>query len=212
MITLEYLNKYEKDIKNYDYEIKRITREINIENRNATVDSVSGSSSTYPYIARHFEINGRNEKRINKLEKRKKNLEKYKIKLLTTIKEISLLEDFRNKHVEKQYNKCLKRVEAIETVLQALENSISKNKIKESGYHPTGPETSDGIRTPNSGSNVKSPELLPSKIYYEIDRIATNSPYSFSDTINYTINFLSKIDNTQQLIDLYEVIKVGGKH
>ena len=26
MITIEYLDKYEKDIKNYDYEVKRITR------------------------------------------------------------------------------------------------------------------------------------------------------------------------------------------
>lgn len=81
MITIEYLNKYEKDIKNYDYEIKRITREINIENRKSTTDSVSGSSNIYPYITRHFEINGRDENRIRKLEKRKKYFETKKKKL-----------------------------------------------------------------------------------------------------------------------------------
>lgn len=41
-----------------------------------------------------------------------------------------MLEDFRNKPVEKQYNRCCKRVQAIETVLQALENSIGKDKVE----------------------------------------------------------------------------------
>ncbi len=81
MITIEYLNKYEKDIKNYDYEVQRLKRNINSENSKTTTDSVSGSSSTYPYIQRHYEINGRNEKRIKQLEKRKKYFENKKKKL-----------------------------------------------------------------------------------------------------------------------------------
>lgn len=81
MITLEYLNKYEKDIRNYNYEIQRLKRNINSENSKTTTDSVSGSSSTYPYIQRHYEINGRNEKRIRQLEKRKKYIENKKKKL-----------------------------------------------------------------------------------------------------------------------------------
>lgn len=81
MITLEYLNKYEKDIKNYDYETQRLKREINSENSKTTTDSVSGSSNIYPYITRYFEINGRDENRIRKLEKRKKYFEIKKEKL-----------------------------------------------------------------------------------------------------------------------------------
>lgn len=81
MITIEYLNKYEKDIKNYDYEIQRLKRNINSENSKIITDFVSGSSSTYPYIQRHYEINGRDENRIRKLEKRKKYIENKKKKL-----------------------------------------------------------------------------------------------------------------------------------
>lgn len=81
MITIEYLNNYEANIKNYQYEIKRLKRDINKENSKTTIDSVSGSSKTYPYIQRHYEINGRDEKRISKLEKRKKYFENKKKKL-----------------------------------------------------------------------------------------------------------------------------------
>lgn len=81
MITIEYLNNYEVNIKNYQYEIKRLKRDINKENSKTTIDSVSGSSKTYPYIQRHYEINGRNEKKISKLEKRKKYFENKKKKL-----------------------------------------------------------------------------------------------------------------------------------
>lgn len=81
MITIEYLNNYEINIKNYKYEIKRLKRDINKENSKTTIDSVSGSSKTYPYIQRHYEINGRDEKKISKLEKRKKYFENKKKKL-----------------------------------------------------------------------------------------------------------------------------------
>lgn len=81
MITIEYLNNYETNIKNYKYEIKRLKRDINIENSKTTTDSVSGSSKTYPYIQRHYEINGRDEKKISKLEKRKKYFENKKKKI-----------------------------------------------------------------------------------------------------------------------------------
>lgn len=81
MITIEYLNNYETNIKNYKYEIKRLKRDINKENSKTTIDSVSGSSKTYPYIQRHYEINGRDEKKIKKLEKRKKYFENKKNKL-----------------------------------------------------------------------------------------------------------------------------------
>lgn len=81
MITIEYLNNYETNMKNYKYEIKRLKRDINKENSKTTTDSVSGSSKTYPYIQRHYEINGRDEKKIKKLEKRKKYFENKKKKL-----------------------------------------------------------------------------------------------------------------------------------
>lgn len=110
MITLEYLDKYEKDSKNFDYEISRIKREISIEGRKATVDSVSGSSSTYPYIQQHFKINGRNENKIKKLGKRQKYFEhkkekqeeelEYKLKKLS--EEDSVLADIiRQRYIQK---------------------------------------------------------------------------------------------------------------
>lgn len=109
MITLEYLNQYDSQIKNYEHEIKRIIRDINVEYKKTTIDSVSGSSNTYPYIQRHYEINGRDEKKINKLEKRKKyflnkkkKLEEeleYKLKKLT--EEDSVLADIiRQKYID----------------------------------------------------------------------------------------------------------------
>lgn len=110
MITIEYLNKYELDSKNYEYEIKRIIRDINLENKKTAIDSVRGSSNVYPYIQRYYEINGRDEKTINKLEKRKKyfqnkkkKLEKeleYKLKDLTKTDAI-LADIIRQKYIEK---------------------------------------------------------------------------------------------------------------
>lgn len=85
MITLEYLNEFEKKTKNYDYEIKRIVRDIKSEERKTTMDSVTGSSSTYPYIEQHYKINGKNESKINKLEKRKKYFENKKKKLVNEL-------------------------------------------------------------------------------------------------------------------------------
>ena len=110
MITIEYLNKYELDHKNYEHEIKRIVRDINLENKKTTTDSVSGSSNVYPYIQRHYEINGRDEKKINKLEKRKKYFQnkkkkleeelEYKLKKLT--EDDSILADItRQRYIEK---------------------------------------------------------------------------------------------------------------
>lgn len=81
MITLEYLEEYEKNIKNYTYEIKRITRDIDLENRETTADSVSGSSKAFPYTKMHYKVNGINISKIKKLEKRKKYFEKRKEKL-----------------------------------------------------------------------------------------------------------------------------------
>lgn len=81
MITQEYLNEYEKSKKNYEHEIIRIQREIYEENKKSTTDSVSGSSNTYPYERRHFKINGKSEKRIKQLEKRKKSFQNKKRKI-----------------------------------------------------------------------------------------------------------------------------------
>lgn len=109
MITIEYLNNYEINKKNYQYEIKRLKRDINKENSKTTIDSVSGSSKTYPYIQRHYEINGRDEKKISKLEKRKKYFEnkkkkteeelEYKLKELTKIDAI-LADIIRQRYIE----------------------------------------------------------------------------------------------------------------
>lgn len=81
MITIEYLNIYETNMKNYKYEIQRLKRDINKENSKTISDSVSGSSKTYPYIQRHYKINGKDENKIRKLEKRKKYFENKKKKL-----------------------------------------------------------------------------------------------------------------------------------
>ena len=81
MITKDYLDEYDTNIKNYMYEIKRITRDINIENRKMTADSVAGSSKTFPYTKKHYKVTGINLNKINKLEKRRKYFEKKKRKL-----------------------------------------------------------------------------------------------------------------------------------
>ena len=80
MITKEYLDEYEKNMKNYDYEIEKLKRDIQEERCNRTADSVKGSSKIFPYIEGHKVIEGINESRIKKLEKRKKNYKKKKEK------------------------------------------------------------------------------------------------------------------------------------
>lgn len=88
MITLDYLNEYEKKMKKYNYEIEKSKKDIKEENSKNYMDSVSGSSNTYPYEKRHFAINGISSKTINFLEKRKKSFEKRKIKLEKELKYI----------------------------------------------------------------------------------------------------------------------------
>lgn len=74
--------------------------------------------------------------RTKEVEEAIKVLDKYKIRLLQTRKEIGLVEDFKNHHTEKQYNRCGKRANAIDTVLSYIEtleklpNKI-RDKIKE---------------------------------------------------------------------------------
>ncbi len=81
IITLEYLNKYEKDKKNYEYEIQRIEKDIYITRENEIEDSVSGSSKVYPYIKQHVVVKGIDGTKIRRLEKRKKIIENKKEKL-----------------------------------------------------------------------------------------------------------------------------------
>lgn len=72
--------------------------------------------------------------RTKEVETAIKVLDKYKIRLLQTRKEIGLVEDFKNHHTEKQYNRCGKRANAIETVLayiEEIEYQIQENETKE---------------------------------------------------------------------------------
>ena len=64
-----------------------------------------------------------------------KILDKYKIRLLQTRKEIGLVEDFKNHHTEKQYNRCGKRANAIDTVLSYIEELENKLKIQTENYN-----------------------------------------------------------------------------
>ena len=94
MITQEYLNDYECKIKNYTYEINKLTKEIIKENKKGYIDSVSGSSNRYPYEARHFSLNGISKKEIEKKEKRKDIFENKKKKLEKELKyKLDNLED-----------------------------------------------------------------------------------------------------------------------
>ena len=94
MITREYLEEYERNKKNYTYEIEKLEREIQLENRNAVSDSVTSSSTSFPYIQTHVEIKGIDSKKIKKLEKRKKKFEKQVEKLDKELKyELDNLKD-----------------------------------------------------------------------------------------------------------------------
>ncbi len=86
MITKEYLENYKIDNRNYDFEIEKIQKQIMFEYKNASADSVVGSTTTVPYIKRNIGISGINRRKIKKLEKRKDIFEKRKEKLNKELK------------------------------------------------------------------------------------------------------------------------------
>lgn len=81
----EYLNDFEKKLKNYDYEINKLEKYIKIEENRVTADSVQGSSKFFPFVKRNFGILGYNLKKVSQLKKR---LKIYKIKKEKIIKEL----------------------------------------------------------------------------------------------------------------------------
>lgn len=81
MITIDYLNEYEKKHKNLTYELERINRDIKKEETSTTADSVSGSSKTFPYIKKHYKIDGISKPKIKRLRKRKSFIERQKRKI-----------------------------------------------------------------------------------------------------------------------------------
>ena len=81
----EYLNDFEKKLKNYDYEINKLEKYIRIEENRVTADSVQGSSKFFPFVKRNFGILGYNLKKVSQLKKR---LKIYKIKKEKIIKEL----------------------------------------------------------------------------------------------------------------------------
>lgn len=86
MITIEYLNEYENKHKNLTYELNRINRDIKKEETSTTADSVSGSSKEYPYIKKHYKIDGISKPRIKRLRKRKTYIERQKRKIEEELK------------------------------------------------------------------------------------------------------------------------------
>ena len=66
--------------------------------------------------------------RTKEVEEAIKILDKYKIRLLQTRKEIGLVEDFKNHHTEKQYNRCTKRANAIDKVIEYIEELEEETK------------------------------------------------------------------------------------
>lgn len=81
----EYLSDFEKKLKNYDYEINKLEKDIKIEENRVTADSVQGSSKYFPFVKRNFGISGYNLKKVSQLKKR---LKTYKIKKEKIIKEL----------------------------------------------------------------------------------------------------------------------------
>ena len=81
----EYLSDFEKKLKNYDYEINKLEKDIKIEENRVTADSVQGSSKFFPFVKRNFGILGYNLKKVSQLKKR---LKIYKIKKEKIIKEL----------------------------------------------------------------------------------------------------------------------------
>lgn len=81
----EYLSDFEKKLKNYDYEINKLEKDIKIEENRVTADSVQGNSKYFPFIKRNFGISGYNLKKVSQL---KKQLKIYKIKKEKIVKEL----------------------------------------------------------------------------------------------------------------------------
>ena len=81
----EYLSDFEKKLKNYDYEINKLEKDVKIEENRVTADSVQGSSKYFPFVKRNFGISGYNLKKVSQLKKR---LKIYKIKKEKIIKEL----------------------------------------------------------------------------------------------------------------------------
>ncbi len=108
MIEKEYLDNYEKRMNNYEYEIKKINKNLNIEHNRVTSDTVQGSSKRFPYVKRNIGISGYNSKRMNQLKNRLKIYEKKKNKLKRELQyKIDNLEDrqiadiIEKKYIEK---------------------------------------------------------------------------------------------------------------
>lgn len=80
-ITEEQIEEFEKKSKYYDYQINKCTKDLAREYKNTTIDSVSGSTRTIPYMKTSMKIEGRDEVRIRQLNKRKKSFQKRREKL-----------------------------------------------------------------------------------------------------------------------------------
>ena len=94
MINKKYLEEYQKNMKNYDFEIKKISKQIDFEYSHNTMDTVSGSINRIPYNKTAIKVEGINKKRINKLEKRKKIYNNRKNKIYKELKyKLDNLED-----------------------------------------------------------------------------------------------------------------------
>lgn len=94
MITKEYLEEYKKKIGNYNFEIDKIKKQIMFEYKNASADSVVGSTTTIPYIKRNIGISGIDRKKIKRLENRQDLFEKKRNKLNKELKyKLDNLED-----------------------------------------------------------------------------------------------------------------------
>lgn len=109
MITKEYLEDYKNKIGNYNFEIEKIRRQIMFEYKNASADSVIGSTTRIPYIKRNIGISGINRKKIKQLENRQELFEKKRNKLNKELKyKLDNLEDrILADIIEKKYMKDL---------------------------------------------------------------------------------------------------------
>ena len=93
-MTIEYLNDFEKKIKNYDYELKKIYKELKKEDTKNYIDSVSGSSAMFPFTKKHFVIEGISPQKHKFLLKRIKVFNYKKRKLINEFNyKLRILED-----------------------------------------------------------------------------------------------------------------------
>ena len=81
-MTKEYLDEFEKKLKNYNYELKAIQKKLKNEQKKNYMDSVSGSSANYPFQKRHFVIEGISPQKRKYLVKRIKVFTYKKRKLI----------------------------------------------------------------------------------------------------------------------------------